>query len=174
MAAPSAPRVRTWPSGQQNAYIFGNQWTGDQNGRITEPESGGRRMFASAFTADIDISVDVRLSTATRAGICLRASGDSTYLAVSRANGAVKIHKLAAGTLTELATAATSVPNGAFANLRAIVVGSVITVILNGVVVLSHTLTGGDETAYVAVNHGLYGDTAAAAAWENVIVRTVS
>jgi hypothetical protein len=171
----SAGPVTTWPSGQQKAFFFGNNWVGDYAGRITESSSGGRRIMTAAFgSADTDISADVLLGTATRAGLCLRASGDSTYLFVSRATGAVKIHKMVAGTQTELATTAVTLPNAAFGNLRALVVGSLITVFLNGLQVISYTLAGGDETAFVAINHGLYGDTAATAAWENVVVRSIS
>lgn len=175
MLGDAATGSAKFPSGQATAYRFGNNWSGNWAGRITEASSGGRRMFAANFgTADTDIQADVLLGSATRAGLCLRASLDSTYLTVSRANGAVKIHKMNAGTITELATVATTIPNTMFATLRAMIVGNVIVAFLNGVQVLTYTLTGGDETTYVATNHGLYGDTAGTAAWESVVVRSVT
>ena len=164
----SADAVAVWPSGQPKLYAFGNDWAGNWNGRISAGNNG-RRVFAATFVADVDISVDVRLG-GTRAGICLRAVSDSTYLAVSRAAGAVKIHKVVAGTATELATVAVTVPDAAFAALRAVIVGAAIQVLLNGVAVLPHVLSGGDETTFVSAGHGLYGELPGTSAWENVRV----
>ena len=173
--AGAANGVSVWPSGQGKLYMFGNDWVGNGNGRLTVSTNGGRRMFAATFLADVDISADVRLSTGVRAGICLRAVSDSTYLTVSRAAGSVKIHKIVAGALTELATVAVAVPDGAFANLRAIIVGAVIQVLVNGVTVLpAYTLTGGDETTFVSAGHGLYAEAAMASAIENVRVLSVA
>lgn len=171
----STEQVAAFPSGQRMAYKFGNNWSGDWNGRVLETSSGGRRMATATFpSADADIEVDVLLSTATRAGICLRAVDGDSYLAVSRASGAVKIHKLAAGTATELATAAVTVPNGTWAKLRAVILGNGIYVYLDGILALSHTLTGGDETTYVSAAHGFYGDLAGPAVWQYFTLRSVA
>lgn len=169
----SATGTAIFPSGQAFAYKLGNNWSGNGLGRLTETSNGGSRMFAANFkTADIDIQADVILGSSTRAGFCLRASSSNTYLTVSRASGMIKIHKMVLGGITELATVATSLPATMFARLQAVIVGNVIAVLVNGVQVLSHTLTGGDETTFVSTNHGLYGDTAGAAGWEAVVIRS--
>lgn len=171
----SSVQVAQWPSGQKMAYKFGNDWVGNWDGRITFSASGGRRMATATFsTADVDVTVGVKLATGNRAGICLRANGDSDYLTVTRSGGAVKIHKYVAGTPTELATVASSTPNGTTSTLRAVISGSNIIAYLDGVQVLSYTLTGTDATTYTSAVHGLFGDNAGTSVLSRPTVRAAS
>lgn len=171
----SSRQVAEWPSGHKQAFRFGNDWVGNWDGRITWSASGGRRMAAASFgVADVDITVGVKLATGTRAGICLRANGDSDYLTVTRASGSVKIHKYAAGTATELATVATNLPNNATGVLRAVIVGVNIYVYLDNVQVLTHALAGGDATTYVSSAHGLFGDNAGTSVLFRPTIRAVA
>lgn len=162
-----------WPDGRVATYTLGT-WAGNDLGRLTA-DSGGGRLASATYTADVDVSCSVRLGTATRAGIALRAVSASSYLALVRASGAVKLVKVVGSTtITELATAAVVFPNAATCELRAIVIGTTIVGLLNGVILFSHTLTGGDDTTFVSAVHGVYGHNDATAAWEMFRVRKVT
>lgn len=148
-----------WGNGQTRAYANGT-WTSDPLIGEVSTTAGGLSSSALALTADIQGECQVRRGTTTRAGIQLRVNSTSSFIAfVLTATGAELI-KYESGTTTVLATyAGAAFPGVAFHDLKVLAVGTRIIGYVNGVQVIDHTLAGGDDATYVAVNHGIFVNT---------------
>ncbi|UVT24992.1 hypothetical protein NXT08_22590 [Rhodococcus pyridinivorans] len=151
-----------WPSGQVLAVGQG-AWSLDANGFIQETSNQTIGLLTANFgSADTDIECTVKLggtSGTSRVGLALRCISATQYLGVILDQAQVAIVKRAAGgTAPEdvLATAAVSTIRPVFYTLRAVVVGSVVTVFLNGTQVTQYTLTSEEQTMFGTItNHGL-------------------
>lgn len=160
------------PTGVYRAVTAGTV-NSDEKGRI-DAVSGSIVMAAySLGTPDIDVTADVKGDASV--GIALRANASNVVLALVRRPGSIDLVKRNSS-VTTLVTVPTSIPAGVFATLRAMIVGNTIMGFLNGVQVLTHTLTGGDETLYTSNWHGLYaaGTGVETSSWVQPVFRTVA
>lgn len=115
--------------------------------------------YRDAGVANVSVEVDVKLRGLP--GITARRVSATEYLAVYLSTTGVTIAKRD-GTLTTLAAQAGTYQQDRWYRLKVDVFGAVISVSVDNVPTLTHTLTGGDETKFGAPTlHGLFSSTSA-------------
>ncbi|MGW9270812.1 hypothetical protein [Microbacterium sp. NPDC055599] len=117
--------------------------------------------YRDAGVANVSLEVDVKLRGLP--GVIARRVSATEYLAIYLSTTAVTIAKRD-GTLTTLATQAGTYQQDRWYRLRVDVFGAVVSVTVNDLPVLSHTLAGGDETKFgTSTVHGLFSSASAGA-----------
>lgn len=127
-----------------------------------------------ALRADAEVAAVVKAG-GDLAGVVARCSDVSNLLfaVLNSVNGKVTLYKTDAGANSALAfTVDGMIATGSWYLLRAVCLGSVVTVYLNGAAVITHTLSAGDQTKYGAfTKFGMYTSGAATMAFDNFGVR---
>ncbi len=168
---PAASRLRVvddFTVAPETLAGFGPGWT-VQAGTWTVDYAAGEagetagtsqsNVYRDAGAANVTIDVDVKLRGLP--GVVARRVSATEYIAVYLSTTAVTIAKRD-GTLTTLATQAGAYQQDRWYRLRVDVFGAVVSVTINDVPTLTHTLTGGDETKFgTSTLHGLFSSSSA-------------
>lgn len=159
----------TSDSGQNWSVLTGTSVISGNAAVVTAgaPSATAALPFGDHTTGDFSLKVSVSSGAANPAGLLVRVLDNNNrvgcFLGIS--NQRASIFKTDGGTTTELAFAAFTIAASTVYTVRAVLTGALIDMYVNGVLVVSFTLTGGDETQYTAANGytkvGFRGDTTA-------------
>jgi hypothetical protein len=123
--------------------------------------------------ANVDIESRI-LFNGTRAGLALKVIDASNYLVCDLSTAGVVVGERLSAGVTDLATFAKTLTTGREYTLRVIVFGSTVEAYLDGGLVLTYTLTAGQQTTYGASkNYGLHAASAGAARFRWAKLRIV-
>jgi hypothetical protein len=143
------------------------------SGKVT-----GSAAFIAALPvgrADLDVSCEITMQAAIAPSLCFRTgptSADRLQILLDTANG-FRLAKVDTNVFTVLATAAQSFTAGTTYTVRVVAVGAVITAYLDGIQMLTYTLSGAEQTkysAYTRVGYRLNGPVAGVL-FDNLLVR---
>lgn len=114
---------------------------------------GASNAIATVDTGEADIDFTILMvpggtAGARNSGAVYRVTDSQNLLMARLTGGGVEIHKRVGGTFTLLASAV--VTSSSSYILRVVIVGADIDVYTDGVLRLSHTLTGGDEVTFAS------------------------
>jgi hypothetical protein len=104
-------------------------------------------------------------------GLVMRRTAPTSYLRCGLGPVGLTLSKRVAGTYTELESAAYTFDSGVAYAVKATLNGSLVELSINGVVIISHSLTPGDQTTFgAATSHGLYNSANTTARFANIAI----
>ncbi|ERG63548.1 hypothetical protein L332_03660 [Agrococcus pavilionensis RW1] len=164
-----------WPSGQRST-VHSNAWGSPRPG-VINANATVTGLMCAPFGADVELRCDVKRGGGS-VGLALRAIDESNFLnVVINGAGQVVLAKRDEGVFVNLGSAYT-LPEGTAPvthSLRVRAIGDRISVWVDGVLAIQHTLIDGDATKFVTpVAHGLRSDNGGASSeWTNLRVLSV-
>lgn len=145
-------------------------WAPDGETERTYETSGAANGAVVTETNAANVAVEVSFTSENSEGLVFRATDANNYLMarLHRTSGVVQVLKRTAGTNAVLSSGTVATIPGRRYRMRVEIYGADIKVFLDGTLVTSWTLTGGDETIFATqTKHGLRSNVSTAARFDS-------